>query len=74
MPTTSLKPTSLDKLSWYLGHCPHTQWDRFKMAEKAQMVEEDLAAGRSVSAVLISLVTMGMVLSAVTLIAILLTS
>ena len=74
MATVTRRSTELDKLSWYLGHCRHSQWDRFNAAEQARMVRDDLFAGRSVSLVLISLISIGMVLSAVTLLAVLVTS
>jgi hypothetical protein len=74
MATVTQRSTELDKLSWYLGHCRHSQWDKFNAVEQARMVRDDLFAGRSVSMVLISLITVGMVLSAVTLLAVLITS
>ena len=72
MATLSRPSANLDKLSWYFSHCHHDQWDRFSRDEQAAMVDDDLAAGRSVSLVLVSLIGMGMLLSAVTLIAVLL--
>jgi hypothetical protein len=71
MATVTPRATQLDKLSWYLSHCPHRQWDRFNAEQQARMVDDDLFAGRSVSMVLVSLIAVGMVLSAVTLLAVL---
>lgn len=72
MATLSRPSANFDKLSWYFIHCHHDQWDRFSRDEQAAMVDDDLAAGRSVSLVLVSLIGVGMLLSAVTLIAVLL--
>lgn len=74
MATVTRRSTELDKLSWYLGHCRHSQWDRFNAAEQAKMVQDDLFAGRSVSMVLVSLIAVGMVLSAITVLAVLIAS
>jgi hypothetical protein len=59
------KSTSIEKLSWYLGHARHSVWDRFGAADQQRMVEDDLAAGKSVSMVLVALITAGMLLSVV---------
>lgn len=67
-------PNSLEKLSWYLGHCKHTVWDQFSDQERKRMIDDDIAAGISVSLVLGSLITAGMVLAIVTLAAVLLAS
>jgi len=74
MATLSQPHSELDKLSWYFNRCNHTQWDRFSPDQQAQMVRDDLLAGRSVSLVLGSLITAGLVLSAVTLAVVLATS
>jgi hypothetical protein len=71
MATVTRRSTALDKLAWYLGHCRHSQWDKFNPDEQTKMVEDDLFAGRSVSLVLVSLIAVGMVLSAVTLLGLL---
>jgi hypothetical protein len=46
-------------------------WDRFSAEDKENMLAEDLAAGTRVSLVLTALITIGLVLSAVTLIGVL---
>ena len=74
MATASKGSTSLEKLNWYLEHCNHAVWDRFSTEEQQSMVDEDLFAARTVSLVLVSLITSGMILSAVTLIVVLSTS
>jgi hypothetical protein len=74
MATVSKRSSSLEKLDWYLQHCNHAVWDRFSGDEQRAMVDEDLFAAHSVSIVLVSLIATGMVLSAVTLLAILMTS
>jgi hypothetical protein len=67
-------PTRLvDKLNWYNSSRAHSVWDRFTAEDKEQMLADDLAAGTRVSLVLTALITIGLVLSAVTLIAVLLT-
>lgn len=53
----------LDKLSYYLAQGQHNVWDRFSPDEQRQMLEDDLAAGRSVSLVLAALITAGMLMS-----------
>jgi hypothetical protein len=53
----------LDKLSFYLAQGQHSVWDRFSPDQQRQMVEDDLAAGRSVSLVLAALITAGMLMS-----------
>lgn len=65
---------NLEKLSWYLDHCAHTAWDTFSVEQQRKMVEDDLMAGTSVSLVLASLITAGLVLSIVTLWVVLLVS
>jgi hypothetical protein len=70
MATISRPSTHQDKLGWYLGHCNHSVWDQFPPDEQARMVEDDLAAGTGVSLLLGALITLGMVLGAVTLAAI----
>lgn len=56
-----------NKLAWYLNHAPHSAWDRFSASEQQQMVEDDLFAGRSVSLLLSSVITVGLVMAAVSL-------
>ena len=56
-----------EKLSWFLDHCAHNKWDRFSAQEQRRMVHDDLSAGRNVSLILISLITAGLILTAVTL-------
>jgi hypothetical protein len=66
-------PTRLvDKLDFYNATRSHTVWDRFTVEDKERMLADDLAAGTSVSLVLSTLITIGLVLSAVTLAAVLL--
>jgi hypothetical protein len=75
MATTDRRGSSnLDKLSWYLKHGPHAVWDAFPRDEQDRMVADDLTAGKTVSLLLFLLISTGLVLSAVTLLAILLTS
>lgn len=45
----------------------------FTPEQKRELINEDLSAGRSVSAVLVAVITMGMVIGAVTVLAITLT-
>lgn len=58
----STQPRYLEKLSWYLGHCQHTVWDRFSSEQQRQMVEEDLFAGKSVSLLLLAEIIFGLAL------------
>jgi hypothetical protein len=74
MATITQRPSELEQLGWYFQRGPHTQWDRFSPDQQAEMVRADLFAGRSVSLVLSSLITAGLVLSAVTLAVVLATS
>jgi hypothetical protein len=62
------------KLAWYLNRGPHNVWDRFSASEQQQMVEEDLFAGKSVSLLLSSVITVGLVMAAVSLAIVLLAS
>ena len=71
MATVTKQSSTLDKLEWYLAHSNHAVWDRFSTDEQQAMVDDDLFAARSVSMVLVSLITAGMVLSAVTLLVVL---
>jgi hypothetical protein len=64
-------PDTLEKLAWHLSHHAHSVWDSFSADEQRKMVEDDMTAGASVSLVLGALITAGLVLSAVTLGAIL---
>lgn len=61
-----------DKLSWYTTRGSHRMWDRFGADEQEQMLQDDLSAGRGVSLLLFALVTMGMLLSLVTVLAVVL--
>jgi hypothetical protein len=61
----------VDKLNWYTASRAHSVWDRFSAEDKENMLAEDLAAGTRVSLVLTALITIGLVLSAVTLIGVL---
>jgi hypothetical protein len=63
-----------NKLSWYLNRGPHNVWDRFSASEQQQMVEDDLFAGRSVSLLLSSVITVGLVMAAVSLLIVLFAS
>jgi hypothetical protein len=62
---TTVQPTGnpLEKLSFYLANGQHSVWDKFTPEQQRQMVEDDLAAGRSVSLVLAALITAGMLMS-----------
>jgi hypothetical protein len=73
---TVQRPTDnlTSKLSWYLNRGPHNVWDRFSASEQQQMVEEDLFAGKSVSLLLSSVITVGLVMAAVSLAIVLLAS
>ncbi len=62
---------NLEKLSWYLDHCKHTVWDSFGADQQNRMIEDDLTAGTSVAMVLVSLITTGLVLIIVTVLAVL---
>jgi hypothetical protein len=74
MATVSRPTASLtEKLSWYLERGPHGVWDRFSREDQERMLRDDLTAGTRVSLVLASLITTGLVLSIVTLLAVLLT-
>ncbi len=63
-----------EKLGWYRTHCNHSIWDQFSPDQQESMLGDDLFAGRSVSLVLASIVALGLVLSAVTLLAVLMAS
>lgn len=71
MATIPDKPRLADKLSWYMSR-EHSVWDRFSADEQERMLRDDLTAGTRVSLVLTALIAAGLVLSAVTLIAVLL--
>lgn len=62
----------VDKLNWYTTTRAHSVWDRFSAEDKENMLADDLAAGTQVSLVLTALITIGLVLSAVTLAGVLL--
>ncbi len=67
MATMQSAPTShAEDLSWYLNHARHSVWDHFKADQQQQMVEDNLAAGRTVSLVLFSLITAGLLMSIAT--------
>jgi len=59
-----------NKLGWYLDHRTHTVWDTFSADQQRKMIEEDLSAGTSVSLLLAALITAGLVMSIVTVLAI----
>jgi hypothetical protein len=61
-----------DKLGWYTETRRHHVWDGFSAEERERMLRDDLDAGTRVSLVLASLITTGLVLSAVTLLAVVL--
>ena len=61
----------VDKLNWYTTSRAHNVWDRFSAEDKESMLADDLSAGTSVSLLLTALITVGLVLSAVTLIGVL---
>lgn len=67
-PSTSLR----DKLSWHMQRGPHSVWDTFSPEAQEQMLRDDLSAGTGVSMVLFALITTGMVLSIVTVLAVVL--
>jgi hypothetical protein len=60
------------KLSWYLSHAQHGIWDRFSPSEQQKMVDEDLFAGQSVSLLLTSVITVGLLMAAASLVIVLL--
>jgi hypothetical protein len=75
MATVQRPPDNLTaKLSWYLNRGPHNVWDRFSPDQQQQMVEDDLFAGKSVSLLLSSVITVGLVMAAVSLAIVLLAS
>ncbi len=66
--------THHEKLGWYRKHCNHSIWDQFSEDQQESMLGDDLFAGHSVSLVLVSIVTLGLLLSAITLVAVLVAS
>ena len=64
------KPKLTDKLSWYTERGPHRVWDRFSPEDQERMLHDDLSAGVGVSLLLFALITTGMVLSIVTVLAV----
>ena len=70
MATAPTQPKLIQKLSWYTAGARHSVWDRFSPDEQERMLEDDLNAGTSVSLVLFALITAGMLLSVVTVLAI----
>ena len=67
------KPTLTEKLSWYTDHARHSVWDRFSAEEQERMLNDDLSAGASVPLLLFALITLGLVLSIATVLAVLAT-
>lgn len=65
---------NLDKLGWYLDHHTHTAWDTFSADQQRKMIEDDLSAGTSVSLLLAALITVGLVMSIVTVLTVVLLS
>lgn len=63
----------IDQLSWYTSHARHSVWDRFSAVERERMLQDDLSAGTRVALLLVALITAGMVLSMVTVLAVLAT-
>ncbi len=64
-------PTRLvDKLNWYTASRAHSVWDRFATEDQERMLADDLAAGTRVSLVLSALISIGLILSIVTLVAV----
>lgn len=74
MAVVEVKTGNRQKLSWFMNHRPHQLWDQFSPEQQEEMVGDDLSAGVSVSMVLGSLITTGMILCIVTLLAVLATS
>ena len=70
MATAGTTTKLVDKLTWYTSQAPHRVWDRFPADEKERMLEDDLAAGVRVSLVLTALIAAGMLLSIVTVLAV----
>jgi hypothetical protein len=62
----------IDRISWYTDHARHRVWDRFGPAEQERMLRDDMTAGRNVSLVLFAIVTTGMLLSIITVLAVVL--
>ena len=63
--------SDLEKLSWYLENQRHSIWDQFSKDQQSEMVKEDLFAGKSVSLLLVALISAGLILSAITLLSVL---
>jgi hypothetical protein len=74
MATINPESGTLAKLGWYLDHHAHSVWDQFNSQQQQQMVEDDITAGISVSMLLVALITSGMLLSIITVLAVLATS
>ena len=74
MATVQTRSDNRQKLSWFLNHRPHQLWDQFSPEQQEEMVGDDLSASVSVSMVLGSLITAGMILCIATLAAVLATS
>ncbi len=67
------KPKLVEKISWYTSGRAHQMWDRFSRDEQERMLEDDLTAGTRVSVLLAALIATGMVLSLITVVAVVLT-
>ena len=62
--------TLRDQVASFTGRGPHRVWDRFRADEQERMLRDDLTAGTRVSLLLFALITTGLVLSVVTLLAV----
>ena len=74
MAVVHAKTNNRQKLTWFLSHRPHQLWDQFSPEQQEEVVGDDLSAGLSVSMVLGSLITAGMLLCIATLAAVIATS
>jgi hypothetical protein len=70
---TGRKARLTEKLSWYFERGPHRVWDRFSPEDQEWMLRDDQEAGTRVSLVLVALITTGLALAIVALLAVLLT-
>ncbi|MCA9246674.1 MAG: hypothetical protein KDA42_06150 [Planctomycetales bacterium] len=62
--TEASKPDAISLEGWFDPKDHPTFFDSFTDDERAEMLTEDLAAGRSVPALLTAVITMGVVLAA----------
>jgi hypothetical protein len=62
----------VDRISWYTERARHSVWDRFGAEEQERMLRDDLSAGTSVSLLLFALIATGLMLSIVTVLAVVL--